>query len=373
MGGNGENSSLATSYSGAGGAAVGSGGSSPYTGNLGAGGIGTCYLLSAGIFINSSTKNNLNGCICTNNNGTNFCSNRGGNAGNGTGTTTNLNGGGGAGVGGGGGGYNTPNTATGICYIAGGGIYLFNVSTGNSISGCSCNNNNLSNLSTNTGGTGGTVSAGSPGGAGAGVGGGGGGYYPGAPGICYTFGCGILFDASSDGNSIDGCICITNNTGNLSANSNVGNGYAGTTAGGIGICYTDGAGVTLGASSCNSINACDLTANVTCGIQLGSTFSTSVNTLTDNVITNCDIDATLDCTVSPLLNGAVSYATTSTNIFNNIIAIDCLIGFVAQAGTLDKFARNTAYKNTTQYSSTITNTASISGAPSSPGVNITIP
>jgi len=122
------------------------------------------------------------------------------------------------------------------------------------------------------------------------------------------------------------------------------------------------------------VNACDLTANVTCGIQLGSPYSTSYNTLTKNLIMNCFVNGTVDCTISTSLNGIVSYATTTTNIFQNNTVQNCTIGFyVTTTGTPNKFLQNTAYSNTTQYSAGITNTASVTGFSTLPGVNVTIP
>jgi hypothetical protein len=329
----------ANGNNGGGGGGSGAGGSGG-SGGLAAGAVGTCYTQGGGIYINGAS-NNLVGCLCVNNNMDNLCSNTGGAGGSGSGN----NGGAGADVGGGGA-SNSAAGGNGLCYTEGGGIYI----NGNdsSVNGVEANNNNTGNLCSNVVhgvGNGGSVGA-----------------HSGGVGTCYTVGGGIyLFN---NGNSIDSCIGISNNIDNLLSNA--------PSAGGTP--YTDGAGIYLGPASCNIVNACDLTANVTCGIQLGSPITASYNTLAENMVINCGVNGTTDCTPSTVLNGIVSYATTYTNIIENNFVKDCLVGYIAQSGTVDKFMQNTAYKNIpTQYSSTITNTVSISGISTKPGVNVTIP
>ena len=351
--------------SGGGGAAVGGGAG----GFDEPGGLGTCSIVGSGILINNaSTGNNINGCECNNNNNNNFCINKGGA---GAATSGGTPGGGGAGVGGGGGGYGYTG-GTGSCFITGGGIFIYNASTNNSINGSLCNNNNTSNLCTNTGGPGGTGG----GGAGAGVGGGGGGGTVNAGGAatCYTFGGGICFDGSSNGNSIDDSICITNNTGNLSGNSNVGNGYNGSVStGGIGICYTDGAGIELGAASCNIVNACELTANALSGVQLGSGYAQADNTLVDNVIMDCAINGAASCGSISTVNGIVTYGSSSpVNLIQNNMVKYCTQAYSATTNSNDIFASNVAKTNLNPYSSNITYTA-IGGSLNYAGVNLTVP
>ena len=91
------------------------------------------------------------------------------------------------------------------------------------------------------------------------------------------------------------------------------------------------------------------------------------------MIANCVIDGTVDCSISTIVNGIVSYATTSTNIIQNNVVTDCNIGFVTpQPGTFDIITLNNAYKNNTQYSSNIVGLASICGCLSISGENITV-
>ena len=185
---------------------------------------------------------------------------------------------------------------------------------------------------------------------------------------------------ASNNNSIGNCQCNANSTDNLLTNTGgygssgsgkaVGNGGIGT--GGyapVGTCYTDGAGIYLDAASYNVVNACELTANWTCGVIVGKY---SDYTLTDNLVTNCLVAAS-DFTRSTTLNGIVSYAQTTINYFENNTVKNCLLGFVAAVITADKFFRNTAYNNATQYSASITNAVSMSGTSTLPGVNVTIP
>ena len=203
----------------------------------------------------------------------------------------------------------------------------------------------------NTGGEGGPSGT-----SGAGVGNGGNGNTAGGAGSAITSGGGIYVQNNSM--VVNGCECSTNSAGNLLNNSSI-----------SGIAYTVGAGIYLDAASYNVVNACELTANWTCGIIVGNY---SDHTLTDNLVTNCLVVAS-DTVRSTTLNGIVSYAQTTTNYFENNMAKNCLLGFVSAVITADKFFRNTAYNNATQYSASITNAVSMSGTSTLPGVNVTIP
>ena len=392
---NNNSSNLVSNIGGAGynsGSGVGAGSAA---GGIGGGRGGTCmaYTAGGGVLI-QGTNNNIQGCSCLNNNIGNLSSNSGGNS-------FDF---GGAGVGGGGG------RTSATCYTIGGGIDLLNI--GNSIENCNCSLNNSANLSFNTGG----VGASNSGGAGVGSGG-----YS-AAGIsshCYTIGGGIYLAVG--GNTVQACQCTANNTSNLCANSGqnggAGVGDGGGSGPGIGNCYTTGGGILLadnnndvnscqaalnntgnlvgnssitagnsvytdaagiyfGAASYNVVNSSDMTSNVTCGIQVGSPIVTSNNTLTDNLVMNCFVKGTPDNTISSSLDGIVSYATTTTNIFENNVVKNCRRGFVAAATTaLDRFSRNTAFRNTpSQYVNIpllpVVNTGATGGNPAS---NLTIP
>ena len=241
----------------------------------------------------------------------------------------------------------------------GGGIYL--VGANNYLENCQCNSNNTDNFDTNTGGSG-NISAGN----GAGVGGGGSGLTStdtGGSGTCYTVGGGIFLQGNTT--VVNSCGCIANNVNNLLGNSSVGNGSG--SYPGVGTCYTDGAGMYIDAASDNMIDACDMIINWTSGIVVGKYNN---YTLTDNLVSNCTVNGSTNNTQSTTLNGIVSYAQTTTNIFNNNVVRNCLRGFVAAAVTTDKFLQNTAYNNCTQYSTSITNTALITDFTTIPGVNI---
>jgi len=354
---------------GGGGAGVGGGGA----GIGGSTGVsGTCYTQGGGMYVETTCNNNtFTGCTCANNNTGNLSSNTGGN-----GSNSGSNGGG-AGVGGGGGNDDGGIGGSGTCYTQGGGVYIETTCDNNTFTSCACTDNNTGNLSFNTGGNGSAS-----GGGGAGVGGGGGGNGNGGLGTCYTQGGGVYIDTDSNRNDINSCECTTNNTDNLYTNTGgtglnpgeqVGDGGAGTGGtGGIGTCYTDGAGIFLGGASCNVINGCDMVANYTCGIQLGSPFDTGDNTLAENLVMDCSVKGSADCVQSTSLDGIVSYATTGTNVFENNVVRYCNRGFVQTAAAVDTFLRNTAYKNGTQYAN-ISNVASLGTSPSAAGTNITIP
>ena len=311
-----------------GGAGVGGGGYST---------AGSCFITGGGIYL-ASNNNIVQGCQCNTNNVSNLSTNTGGSSG-------------GAGVGSGS--YSGAGNSV-SCSVIGGGIYITGIN--NSIQGCQCNANNTSNLSSNTAGTGG-----SPAGVGQGAGNTG-------PLQCYIAGGGICVAANN--NDVASCQAVANSVGNLLNNSSV------TPSGGSVLVCADGAGIYFGAASCNMVNGCDLTANVTCGIQLGSPYLTANNVLSDNLIMDCTVNGSTACAQSTLLDGIVSYATTGTNIvFNNYVK-NCLVGYIkTTAASLDKFIGNTAYENgTPQYSTTITNTISFSAAlPFSAGVNLTVP
>jgi parallel beta-helix repeat protein len=363
-----------SSYDG-GGAGVGGGGGS---GRGGGGGGGTCYTQGGGVYVETTCNNNIiTGCTCSDNNTGNLSSNTGGNG--------NIYGGGGAGVGGGGGsGYAVGGDGT--CYTQGGGVYVETTCNNNIVTGCTCSDNNTGNLASNTGGNcyddgvfvgGGGAGVGGGGGGGGGVGGGGGGN-----GTCYTQGGGIFIDTASTRNDINSCECTTNNTDNLYKNTGgtgfnpgeqVGDGGAGDSgAGGIGICYTDGAGIFLGSASCNVVNGCDMVENYTCGIQLGSPFDAGDNTLAENLVMDCSVKGSLDCVQSTSLDGIVSYATTGTNVFENNVVRYCNRGFVQTAAAVDTFLRNTAYKNGTPYAN-ISNVVAFTNPPVTAADNIIIP
>jgi hypothetical protein len=311
-------------------AGVGGGGGG---GTDGAVGPGYCSMLGGGCFVNFCTNTAIQSCTFQSNNNSNFNNNTGGNGG--------LYGGAGVGSGARNGGVPS------YCYCLGGGLYILGIGT--KIQECLCAANNVSNLSNNIG----------PSGA-AGVGDGG---YTVGTGNCYIIGGGVYL--SADGNSLEGCGVEANNTNNLVGNSSISP---------TSQVYQDLAGIYVGASSCNVVNGCDMTANVTCGLQLGSPINTQFNTLADNLIMNCSAQGTTGCGQSAELDGIVSYATTATNWFENNVARNCSNGFVATAGSADVFTANTAYNNGNQYVNVTTlpiiNTASTSGNPAS---NLQVP
>ena len=302
-----------------------------------------CSITGGGIYL-ANNNNIVQGCQCNTNSVSNLSTNTGGGG---------IGSGGGAGVGSGG---NNGSGGSVLCYAIGGGICITN--SNNSIEGCQCNANNVDNLSSNTGGSGSTV--------GAGVGQGGSNT---GPLQCYTVGGGICV-ASGNINDIVSCQAVTNNTGNLLNNSSV------TLSGGSALVCADGAGIYFGNASWNLAKSCDLTANVTCGIQIGSPYFTTNNTIIDDLIFDCTVNGSTTCVaVQPTsLDGIVSYATTNINVVERNFVKNCLVAYI-ETSTLgiDRFIRNAAYNNGTQYSTTITNTISFSAAPPTAGVNITIP
>ena len=147
---------------------------------------------------------------------------------------------------------------------------------------------------------------------------------------------------------------MLNNGGNLQNNSSVGNGGSvNQGSGGIGTCYTDAAGIYLGAASYNMVNACDLTVNTTCGVQLGSPYATTDNTLNDNMITHCTINGAINCVTIPTTNGIFSFTSTGTNIIQSNIVKDCSMGLQAATNTNDIFALNNLFNNVTPLGSNI--------------------
>jgi hypothetical protein len=291
------------------GAGVGGGGAS----GSGTGASSYCFIIGAGCCIRTGTPHVLEGSDFVANNRGNFAHNNGGNS---------ASGAGGAGVGSGAG-----VTVPSYCYMLGGGIYILSNSI--EIQGCRCEANNLQNLSYNVGGQ---LSAS----VGAGVGDGG--SATAGSGNCYIIGGGIYL--SADGNTLSGCDFVANNTNNLIENSSISP---------TGSVYQDLAGIYVGAASCNVVHSCEMTANATCALQLGSPINTAFNTLTDNLIMNCSVQGTSDCSQSAQLDGLVSYAATTTNLFEGNIVENCYNGFVAATESLDIFLRNKAYNNAAQY------------------------
>ena len=176
------------------------------TDSRGSAGVTNCVLIGSGIYLASSSNNDVISCVCDRNLYDNMCSNTGG--------AGAEDAGGGAGVGGGGGGVTVGLSCT--CTISGGGIVLDSTSSGNTVQGCSCSNNSTGNLCANTG----DVSNGH-GGSGAGIGGGGGGSNSLGTGGEATLSiiAGGIYVAGM-GNSIEGCVCSGNNASNI--NSNIG-------------------------------------------------------------------------------------------------------------------------------------------------------
>ena len=169
------------------------------------------------------------------------------------------------------------------------------------------------------------------------------------PAVAYTWitqATAMLLRASQPCSTIAATYKVTAQLGN--GGSVVGGG-----AGGAGICYTDAAGVFLGAASFNMVNACDLTVNTTCGVQIGSPYATADNTLNDNMITHCTISGAINCVTIPTTNGIFSYTSTGTNIVQSNIVKDCTIGLQAVNNTQDIFALNNLFNNMTQLGSNI--------------------